>query len=133
MSTTAEGQVKNRIRALLKKHHAWYCTPSTHGYGRSGIPDFIVAHRGTFIGIEAKTRGKEPTKLQRRELDGILKTGSWAIVVDEDKLDWLDGLLDEITQAANRRKAKFNQVHEALMQQANGSADANGSDNTAPE
>ena len=110
-------KVKNRIRAILKKHKAWYCMPNTHGYGRSGVMDFIACHRGTFIGIEAKAGKNKPTKLQQNEIDGVLKAGGWAIVVNEDLLDSLDGLLTEITEAANRRKLRYDRTNRELMKQ----------------
>jgi hypothetical protein len=92
--------------------------PNTHGYGRSGVLDFLVCHRGVFIAIETKAGGNLPTHLQQVEIDNVLKAGGWAIVVNEDRLDSLDGLLEEITAAADRRKLRYDRTNAHLQKQA---------------
>jgi hypothetical protein len=82
---TPEGKVKDAIKAYLKSIGAWYAMPMGTGWGRSGIPDFLVCHRGKLLGIEAKAPGKRgnTTPLQDREIAAIQAAGGIAIVVDD--------------------------------------------------
>lgn len=89
---TPEGQVKEKVKAILNKFNAWWFMPSTFGFGRSGVPDIIACVNGTFFGIEVKSnKTTHPvTTLQQRELDAIELAGGVAVVVDEDGLASLE-------------------------------------------
>lgn len=82
---TPEAKVKAAIKVYLKSLGAWYAMPMGSGWGRSGIPDFLVCHRGKMLGIEAKAPGKRgnTTPLQDRELAAIRAAGGVSIVVDD--------------------------------------------------
>lgn len=116
--SSPEAKVKNRIRRILKNNKVYFFMPATHGFGRSGVPDFVCCHRGVFLGIEAKAGGNKPTKLQQKELDAILLAGGWAMVVNEETVEHLDGFLKQIDEHANIRRARFNEVHDTLTDQA---------------
>lgn len=58
-------------------------TPTTGGYGKSGVPDIVVCIEGKFIGIECKANGNKPTALQLKNLNAIVTAGGYAFVVDE--------------------------------------------------
>lgn len=58
-------------------------TPTTGGYGKSGVPDIVACINGTFIGIECKANGNKPTALQLKNLNAIVAAGGYAFVVDE--------------------------------------------------
>lgn len=115
-----EAKVKARIKEILKAHKCWYCMPNAGGYGTSGVPDFIACHRGTFLGIEAKAKPNKATQLQQMQIDDILIAGGWGIVVNEDRLDDLDGLLNAITDTANDSRKQFDASyrHHLLKQMA---------------
>lgn len=99
--TTPEGKVKQKVIRILKFHNVWYCTPATRGMGRSGVPDLLCSHKGTFIAIEVKRDDKHlPTKLQQHELFAIQKSGGWACVIHDGNLLDLEGLLSSITTMA---------------------------------
>ena len=69
------------------------------GYGRRGIPDFLVCHRGYFIAIEAKRLdGKgRLSGLQVRELASLREAEAKALVVEsEDDLKKLEALLGRL-------------------------------------
>jgi Holliday junction resolvase len=83
---TPEAKVKKKIVAVLKEHGAYYFYPVTGGFGRSGVPDIIVCHRGRFIGIECKAGKNKPTPLQEKNLQDIEVAGRIAMVVDEDNI-----------------------------------------------
>lgn len=83
---TPEAKVKKEIVAVLKEHGAYYFYPVTGGFGRSGVPDIIVCHRGRFIGIECKAGKNKPTPLQEKNLQDIEVAGGIAMVVNEDNI-----------------------------------------------
>lgn len=83
---TPEAKVKKKIVALLKEHGAYYFYPVTGGYGRSGVPDIIVCHKGKFIGIECKAGNNKPTPLQEKNLKDIQAAGGVSLVVNEDNI-----------------------------------------------
>ena len=101
MAATPEKLVKNKVVAQLKKLGAYYFYPVTGGWGASGVPDIIACYRGRFFGIECKTKGNKPTKLQQINLDNIKAQGGAALVIDETNVKDLtsimenfDGILD---------------------------------------
>lgn len=95
-STTPEGRVKAKIRKILDSLSAYYAMPLTGGYGKSGVPDFLVCHKGRFIGIEAKAGKGKTTALQDRELAAIVAAGGTSLVVNEDNIDELKDALNAI-------------------------------------
>lgn len=81
---TPEGKVKVAVKKYLDGIGAWYCMPATGGFGKSGVPDFVVCWRGMFLGVETKAPGKagNTTALQNREICGIRAAGGRAVVCD---------------------------------------------------
>jgi Holliday junction resolvase len=68
MASTPEKKVKDKVVKLLKEEGVYYFYASTHGFGRSGIPDLVCCINGRFLGIECKAGDNKPTALQQREL-----------------------------------------------------------------
>jgi hypothetical protein len=75
--------------ALISKYlkslapDVWFFRPTGMGYGRTGIPDFIVCRHGQFLALEAKS-GRDTVKpWQERELAAIQAAGGAALVVRE--------------------------------------------------
>lgn len=92
---TPEGKVKQNVKITLARMGAYFCMPATGGYGSSGIPDILCCYKGRFIGIECKTRGNNPTRLQQSQLDEIKRQGGIALVINEDNMDVLRELIEE--------------------------------------
>jgi Holliday junction resolvase len=90
---TPEGKVKKQVRATLDYFGAYYFSPATGGYGRSGVPDIVACYNGRFIAIEVKAGDNQPTALQQRELAMIQKRGGVALVINETTLDELHDTL----------------------------------------
>lgn len=69
--------------------------PATHGYGSSGVPDFLACVNGKFVAVEAKSKltSHGVTRLQEKHISAIRNANGIAIVVDEDNLDELRTLL----------------------------------------
>ena len=91
--TTPEGKVKNKVKALLKEHGAYWHCPVQNGMGAPSL-DFIGCHRGAYYGVETKAGNKQPTPRQETTISEIRKAGGLAFVVNEvsgmDELrEWL--------------------------------------------
>lgn len=100
MAATPEKRVKNACVDLLTKHGAYFFFPVTGGYGRSGVPDIVVCHKGRFLGVECKAGYNKPTALQEMEMSKIRKAGGETLVVREDTLGLLESWLLRSTHGA---------------------------------
>jgi len=89
MANTPEGKVKKVVVAQLKQLGAYYFSPMTGGYGKSGVPDIIACYQGYFFGIECKAGDNKPTALQNKNLDGIEDAGGFSFVINEANMDKL--------------------------------------------
>ena len=96
---TPEGKVKQQIRAIFDEFGAYVTMPATHGYGSSGVPDFLACVNGKFVAVEAKSKltSHGVTRLQEKNIHAIRNAGGIAIVVDEDNLDELRTVLEGVT------------------------------------
>ena len=90
MATTPEGKVKAKVKKILEKYNVYYTMPATHGYGRSGVADFICCANGKFIVIECKAGGNKLTALQEREGDKVINASGMFLVITEDNVDNLE-------------------------------------------
>ena len=91
MATTPEGRVKNRLKAMLKKHDVWFYMPQAGAFGRAGIPDFVLIVEGRFVGVECKAGRKNPTPLQIATMKQIDDEGGKCFLVyDYDTQDELE-------------------------------------------
>jgi pantoate kinase len=96
MAATPESKVKDKIKAILKKHGVYYAMPIGTGYGNSGVPDFLCCAAGHFLAVEAKA-GKNPTTaLQDKHLGQIKAQGGTALVINETNINELDELLEKM-------------------------------------
>lgn len=86
---TPEAKVKKKVQTILKDRGAYYFTPVTGGFGRSGVPDIVACYHGKFIGIECKAGNNKPTALQTKNLEEIQKAGGVSLVINEDNVDLL--------------------------------------------
>ena len=95
---TPEAKVKAKVRAVLKEFGAYYVMPVTGGYGKQGAPDFLICHKGKFIGIECKAGKGVVTALQQKNLNSIEDAGGYALVVNESNVVDVQTLLTEINK-----------------------------------
>ena len=93
MASTPEAKVKKQIRKVLEEMGAYYAMPIGTGYGNSGVPDFLVCSKGSFIGIEAKAGAGKTTALQEKNIANIYAAGGTALVVNEDNIDDVRNML----------------------------------------
>jgi hypothetical protein len=97
---TPEGIVKKNITAVLKHYgdRVYYFMPATHGYGRSGVSDFVGWADGRAFAIEAKAADGRLTALQLAEQSKCSVAGGYAIIIrDEASLMILVQWLSEVT------------------------------------
>lgn len=90
---TPEGRVKEKVKAALKAHGAYYHMPVQNGLGAPSL-DFIGCHQGLYFGIETKAADKQPTPRQRITMDSIEKSRGKTFLINEATgvdylLDWL--------------------------------------------
>lgn len=94
MAATPEAKVKDKIKAILKKHGIYYAMPIGTGYGNSGVPDFLCCMAGHFLAIEAKAGKGKTTALQDKHLTQIRAQGGTALVINEENINELEQLLE---------------------------------------
>ena len=87
MAQTPEGRVKAKVKKILDGLGAYHFPAATHGYGRSGVPDFVGCYKGKFFAIECKANGNKPTALQEKNLAEIRANGGTSLVVNEENVD----------------------------------------------
>lgn len=107
MAMTPEKKVKQRVIAQLKTLGAYYFYPVTGGFGSSGVPDIVCCYQGRFIGIECKAGKGKTTALQDKNLHEIEAAGGVALVINEENVNDLTGIihqwLDALMLASNKR------------------------------
>ncbi len=86
--------MKKRIRKILEESKAYFAMPIGTGYGNSGVPDFLICNRGGFIAIEAKAGKGKTTALQESHLAKIRDAGGIALVINEENIHALKGILN---------------------------------------
>jgi len=96
MANTPEAKVKKQIRKILDTTRCYYAMPVGSGFGNSGVPDFLVCHDGTFVGIEAKAGKGKTTALQENNLKRIRDAGGVAVVVNEANIEQLPAMLGDL-------------------------------------
>lgn len=100
MAQTPEGKVKDRVKKIMDSVGAYYFPAATHGYGRSGVPDYVGCLVGRFFAVECKAGDNTTTALQDRELMAIERAGGFAMVVNELNQDLLLLKLRELKHGA---------------------------------
>ena len=74
-----ESQIQKKILKYLKDNHIYHFKVIVAN--RRGIPDIIMCYKGTFVGLEVKRPGGQPTELQKINMRDIKVSGGEARVV----------------------------------------------------
>lgn len=88
-----EKDVKENVKRMCKQAGAYYAMPHGAGYGRAGVPDFLICHHGKFLGVETKFGSNKPSANQNRELLDIETANGRALVINENNLEKLAVIL----------------------------------------
>jgi hypothetical protein len=107
MAMTPEKKVKDKVTKILKELKAWYFSPMTGGYGKSGVPDIIGCYKGKFFGIECKAGKNKPTPLQRLQLDAIYNSEGISLVINEGNIEDVREALTGVTQDNRQYEMDF--------------------------
>jgi len=78
---TPEGAVKKAVKKVLDDMGCYYFMAVQSGYGRRTL-DFLVCHKGCFLGIETKAAGGKLTPLQKVCIKDIEAAGGECITID---------------------------------------------------
>jgi hypothetical protein len=92
---TPENLVKSKIKALLKKHGAYYTMPVMTGMATNGTPDFSIGHAGRYLAVEAKAGAGIPTELQWVRLKEVERAGCSTMVINENNLQLVESWLQD--------------------------------------
>jgi hypothetical protein len=90
---TPEAKVKKAVRQVLEGLGCYYAMPVTNGFGKQGVPDFLVCSEGKFFGLECKAGNGKTTALQELNLKQIIEAGGVALVIREGDVKFLASLL----------------------------------------
>jgi hypothetical protein len=91
-----EKDVKEVVKRLCRKYGAYWYMVVPGGFGRRGVPDFLICHKGRFLGLETKKAGvTKPSPFQQNELDAIDAAGGAAMVINARNLHELEEWLCE--------------------------------------
>lgn len=96
MAATPESLVKAKIHKILAKHEAYAVNYIGGMHANNGTPDILACVRGMFVGIEAKAGKNRPTDLQISNLRRIHEAGGCALVINEESIAHLDGILASV-------------------------------------
>lgn|SRR6185312_8904171 len=101
---TPEGKVKKELDAYLGSLGAdcWYFKPMNFGYGRNGIPDYIICYKGFFLAPETKKAGGKSQPWQEKEQERIRIAGGFSdrvTSVEEVKI-WI-ACIDDMADKLN--------------------------------
>lgn len=108
---TPEGTVKDKVKAVLKKHGAWWHMAVVNGMGEPTL-DFTVCLNGWAIFIEAKAPGKKPTPRQRVTIAEMEAAGAQVFVVSNpDEVAMLDAALHFFQNKSTDEVAAHRALH----------------------
>jgi len=83
-----EGAVKEEVKKILKlTDRCWWFMPSSNGFGRPGIPDFMGCVGGNLFGVETKFCKGVLTAHQVREIAAIELCDGRCWVVNERNIE----------------------------------------------
>ena len=93
---TPEGKVKARVKSILTSLGAWYAMPLGTAFGKRGVPDFLVCHRGKFFSIETKAGKGKTTALQEYVMARIREAGGVTLIINEHNVESLPEYMEEV-------------------------------------
>lgn len=93
-----EKDVKDAVKQILTKHGAYYYMVVPVIYSRTGVPDFLICHKGHFIAVETKFGYNKPSERQKEEMRLISRANGISFIINEKNLEELDSYLTLIEQ-----------------------------------
>ncbi len=77
---TPEAKVKQDVKEYLKAlgPDCWHFMPVPMGYGKRGVPDFIICYKGHFLAPETKRAGGKSEPWQNTQQEEIRAAGGYS-------------------------------------------------------
>lgn len=96
-----EGDVKNKVKAILAKRGWWFFMPPANTYGAGGISDILALRAGRFLAIETKLKKATASAHQEVFQLRVAENGGHACVVNMAMVQdgSFDKILDEVEGA----------------------------------
>jgi Holliday junction resolvase len=95
---TPEGNVKAKVRALLRELGIHYIHVPGSVYGKGGAPDYIACIDGLYVEIECKADGGRQTMLQKHEEDKCVASGGIYLLVAKATFEVFKSRINSIKQ-----------------------------------
>lgn len=96
MTKRSEALVKDDVKALLRKHEAYWYMSVPGGFGARGAPDFYVCHRGRFCVVETKRDTvTRVSPFQEQHMEEVRNAGGTAFVINATNQHELAAWLEE--------------------------------------
>jgi penicillin-binding protein-related factor A (putative recombinase) len=81
VAATLEGKVKDKVKAVLKRHKAYYHMVVQNGMGCPSL-DFIGCYHGRFFAIETKAGHDEMTPRQAETARQMTEAGATVFLIN---------------------------------------------------
>ena len=94
-----EGDVKKAVKAILTADDWFWWMPAANGMGTTGIADFCALKNGVFLAIETKFGRNTVSALQRAFLNSVRSHESFAFVVTEKNVEFLQSWIAAFNRA----------------------------------
>lgn len=92
---TPEGIVKAAVKKILGEYsNVWWMMPVSTGYGKVGIPDFLVVVNGKFFAYECKSMSGKVTTAQNKQMEEIAAAGGHVFVINPTNVNLVRGNTD---------------------------------------
>lgn len=91
--TPERKKVKQKVTKQLKSLGAYFTTPATWGYGKSGVSDFLGCYCGKFFAFECKANGGKLTPLQEFNLQQVREADGLGMEINEGNVEHVTEIL----------------------------------------
>jgi len=78
---TPETKYKSQVKRFLDDNNIYHFPYSPGMFGKAGIPDTIICHKGLFIAVEFKADGGKLAPIQKVKIDEINREGGIAFTL----------------------------------------------------
>ena len=100
-----EKSFENRIKTLLHQEGCWLIKYWGGGeYTKAGVPDILCCCKGSFLGIEVKSKSGKPSPLQIKNLRDINRSGGYAILLYPQDFTHFKNLIENIKYGSDEER-----------------------------
>ena len=100
-----EKSFENRIKTFLYQERCWLIKYWGGGeYTKAGVPDILCCCKGSFLGIEVKSKSGRPSPLQIKNLRDINRSGGYAILLYPQDFTHFKNLIEHIKYGSDEER-----------------------------